>query len=310
MSIIERAVRRLRPGGVKEASRAGEILPKPEPVSPIPALRSAHPPWEPSRRSDSPGRSVTGIEGPSDKIDLARLERAGMIVPDGRRTQISEEFRIIKRALVQNVKRRDSAAHRSSNLILVTSAFPNEGKTFSSINLAISMSRELDHSVLLVDADVARPQRGDFLGLRPRKGLIDLLLDPGVSLEKTTIRTNVERLDVLLAGPPHHHANELLASESMSRLLNRLAAQGPERIVIFDAPPLLVTTEAGTLAHQAGQVVMVVEAGKTTQAALKSALAQLEGCSVFGILNKSTGGLNEDMQNYGYRYSETGHQHV
>jgi receptor protein-tyrosine kinase len=75
--------------------------------------------------------------------------------------------------------------------------------------------------------------------------------------------------------------------------------------VIFDAPPLLVTTEAGTLAHRVGQVVMVVEADKTTQSALKSALAQLEGCSVFGILNKSTGSLNQEVFDYSrYRYSE------
>lgn len=244
------------------------------------------------------------MEGPSDTIDLARLESAGMINPNGKRTQISEEFRVIKRPLLHHAKRGDPVPTRGRNLIVVTSAFPNEGKTFSSINLAISMSLELDHSVLLVDADVVRPQPSGFLGLKPRKGLMDMLLDPTLSLAQTVIRTNVERLDVLLAGRSHDQASEILASEGMTRLLDELAAEGPDRVVIFDAPPLLVTTEASVLAHRAGQVVMVVEAGKTTQAALKAALAQLEGCSVFGLLNRSTG-LDQDVFNYGrYRYSE------
>ena len=231
------------------------------------------------------------------------LERAGMILPGGRRTQISEEFRAIKRGLLQVAKQADSGQARSNNMIMVTSAFPNEGKTFSSINLALSMSLELDHSVLLVDADVARAERFDFLGLSSGTGLMDLLLDPERSLEQTIIRTNIDRLDVLLAGSHQQQASELLASESMSRLLDRLAAQGPDRIVILDGPPLLVTTEARTLAHRAGRVVIVVEADRTPQAALKAALAQLEGCSVFGLLNKRTGSLSGDVFNYGsYKY--------
>ncbi len=194
-----------------------------------------------------------------------------MIVPHGKRTQLSEEFRAIKRPLLQNVKQRGAKAVRKSNLILVTSAFPNEGKTFSSINLAMSMSLEPDHSVLLIDADVAKPRSEDFLGLSPRPGLMDLLLDPKLRLADVAIRTNVDRLQVLLAGRAHLQANELLASESMSRLLDELAGK-PDRIVIFDAPPLLVTTEAAVLAQRVGQVVMVVEAGKTAQAAVKTAL--------------------------------------
>ena len=304
MSIIERALRRLKPAEAENARPEAKGLQEPPRAPATPPLQSPHAEKEANRRGVEPRPSVTTTKSPLDTIDLGKLEKAGMIVPDGKRTQISEEFRAIKRLLLQNVKRREAAAPRSANLIVVTSSFPNEGKTFSSINLAMSMSLELDHSVLLVDADVAQARR-DFLGLKPREGLMDLLLAPELSLEETVIRTNVERLDVLLAGRSHHQANELLASDGMSRLLQKLAAQGPDRIVIFDAPPLLVTTEAGTLAHRAGQVVMVVEADKTTQTSLKSALAQLEGCNVFGILNKSTGGLGQDVFDYGrYRYSE------
>lgn len=305
MSIIERAVRRFKTAELENAALAAETTQEPPPAPAMPHRPRGHPEKEPSRRAPPLQGGGPTIESPSGSIDLAMLESAGMIVPDGKRTQISEEFRVIKRTLLQNAKRRESTAGRSGNLILVTSSFPDEGKTFSSINLAISMSLELDHSVLLVDADVVRPRVGDFLGLKSRKGLMDLLLDPKLSLAEAVIRTNVERLDVLLSGPSHPQATELLASDAMTRLLAELASQGPERIVVFDAPPLLVTTEAGVLAQRVGQVVMVVEAGRTRQAAVKAALAQLEGCNVFGVLNKSTSGQSQDGYKYGrYRYSE------
>lgn len=322
MSIIERAVRRLRADDEPVGPRPVEIVEEPRRartrLAPTPARPTDAPPkrrpsppaqkgaTSPAQKGATSPAQKGATKGPSDTIDLKRLESAGMIVPNGKRTQISEEFRVIKRPLLQNAKQTDPGAPHASNLILVTSAFPDEGKTFSSINLAISMSLELDHSVLLVDADVAQPHPGDFLGLKPRKGLMDLLLDPTLPLSETLIRTNVDRLDVLLAGRRHDHATELLASDGMTRLLDELAAQGPERIVIFDAPPLLVTTEASALAHRAGQVVLVVAAGETTHTAVKSAMAQLEGCRVFGLLNKGTAGLDQDAFNYSrYRYSES-----
>ncbi len=303
MSIIERAIRRLKPGGDEEASPGPEIRPEPPRAQPVPTLPTQELLESKAGSATPPPPGDAEVDGPFETIDLAKLESDGMIVPHGKRTQLSEEFRAIKRPLLQNVRQRGVKAVRKSNLILVTSAFPNEGKTFSSINLAMSMSLEPDHSVLLIDADVAKPRSEDFLGLSPRPGLMDLLLDPKLRLADVAIRTNVDRLQVLLAGRAHLQANELLASESMSRLLDELAAK-PDRIVIFDAPPLLVTTEAAVLAQRVGQVVVVVEAGKTAQAAVKTALAQIDGCRVFGLLNKSTNALGENQFNYG-RYGES-----
>jgi protein-tyrosine kinase len=309
MSIIERAVGRLKTAEATNAPRQIEFIENRAPAPQTPSPRAAPPRSVVDREVESKRTPVPGstrmppTEGPKTEIDLAKLERAGMILPGARRTQISEEFRAIKRVLLQVAKHADSGRTRSNNMVLVTSAFPNEGKTFSSINLALSMSLELDHSVLLVDADVARAERVDFLGLNSGIGLMDLLLKPETPLEEAVIRTNIDRLDVLLAGSPQQHAGELLASESMSRLLDRLSAQGPERIVILDGPPLLVTTEARTLANRVGRVVLVVEADRTPQAALKAAVAQLEGCSVYALLNKSSGGLSRDMFRYGsYKY--------
>jgi receptor protein-tyrosine kinase len=234
------------------------------------------------------------------QIDLARLRKAGMITPDGEKTQISEEFRVIKRPLLTNVFSRSATRIKNGNLIMVTSSFPGEGKSFSAINLAMSIAMEKDHTVLLVDADVAKPSIPASLGLAPSKGLMDLLLDESLRFSDVLIKTNVDKLTILPAGRWDAHATELLASERMNRLLEELAQRYDDRIVIFDSPPLLVTTESRTLASKMGQIVMVVEAAKTPQTAVKEALSQIEKCEVVGlILNKSAGLLGDDATTYG-----------
>lgn len=234
------------------------------------------------------------------EIDLAKLKQTGMITPDGERTQLSEEFRIIKRPLLTNAFNRGAAPIKNGNLVMVTSSFPGEGKSFSAINLAMSIAMERDHTVLLVDADVAKPSVPEFLGLEPRKGLMDLLLDENLKFSDVLIKTNVEKLNVLPAGRSHIHATELLASESMGRLLDEMSQRYPDRIIIFDSPPLLATTESRVLASRMGQIVMVVEAAKTPQAAVKEALSQIDKCEVVGLLlNKGSGVIGDDQFAYG-----------
>ena len=233
------------------------------------------------------------------EIDLVKLKEAGMITPDGERNQISEEFRVIKRPLITNAFNRGASPIKNGNLVMVTSSFPGEGKSFSAINLAMSIAMERDHTVLLVDADVAKPSLPGFLGLRPSKGLMDLLLDENLKFSDVLIKTNVDKLNVLPAGRSHIHATELLASESMSRLLREMSQRYSDRIIIFDSPPLLATTESRTLASRMGQIVMVVEAGKTPQAAVKEALSQIDKCEVVGLLlNKGSSALGDDQFAY------------
>jgi receptor protein-tyrosine kinase len=174
--------------------------------------------------------------------------------------------------------------------VLVTSALAGEGKTFCAINLAISIALEMDYSVLLVDADVAKPSIPEALGLEAEKGLMDLLLDRRIDLMEVLCKTDIGKLTLLPGGTAHQHATELLASGAMRELLREMAERYHDRIIVFDSPPLLAASEAGVLASQMGQIVMVVEAGKTTEAALKNALSRIDSSKVAGVLlNKGEG---------------------
>lgn len=248
----------------------------------------------------SPARAVN--------LDLARLGRTGTITPDmdASLVQLAAEYRIIKRPLMRMVDEAKSDPSQRANLIMVTSAGPGEGKTFTSLNLAMSISMEVDRSVLLVDCDVVRPAILDRCGLPPSRGLMDVLLAPPdqpEDLGRMLLRTNVPKLTLLPVGDPHPNATELLASEAMERLLEELAQRYSDRIVIFDAPPLLGSPEARILASRVGQVVVVVEQGRASREAVVQAFSALEGArNVTSILNKCNG--SEQASLYGRYYGD------
>jgi protein-tyrosine kinase len=220
------------------------------------------------------------------EVDLERLQRLGHLVSPSQRSRLTEEFRHIKRPLLANMRRADAAAQRAT-LIMVTSALPREGKTFFSLNLALSLATEVDTSVLLVDADVVQPELMKRMGVPPRLGLLDLLTRPELCLSDVVLRTHIPKLSLLPSGTPNDLSSELLGSEAMAHLLTSMAQRCPGRIVIFDAPPLLVTNEAQVLASRVGQVVMVVEASKSPMASVSQAFAMLESCPVvMAVLNK------------------------
>lgn len=218
------------------------------------------------------------------EINLTQLHHLGMVTPDQGKTLVAEEFRLIKRPLIKSAFNQGAGPIKHGNLIMVTSSLPKEGKTFCAINLAMSIAMEMDHTVLLVDADVARPSVLRTLGLKSETGLMDILLDDKLDLADVMLKTNVETLSILPAGKSHKHATELLASQVMSSLLDEIANRYPDRIVIFDSPPLLLTTEASVLASHMGQIVMVVEAETTTQHAVKDALRQIETCANINLV--------------------------
>jgi exopolysaccharide/PEP-CTERM locus tyrosine autokinase len=211
-------------------------------------------------------------------INLPRLHQMGMVTHDGGRTNAAEDFRIIKRPLLRNAHGAVSAGQKNGNLIIVTSALPGEGKTYCAVNLAMSIAMEKDHTVLLVDADVARPSVLRVLGVPAAPGLMDILLDDTSALGDVILRTNIPALSLLPAGRNNKHATELLASQTMSALLDEIASRYHDRIVIFDSPPLLLTTEASVLAAKMGQVVMVIDAETTTQRDVREALRRLDTC--------------------------------
>src|SRR5690606_8068040 len=152
------------------------------------------------------------------------------------------------------------------------------------VNLAISIAMEMDRTVLLVVADVARPSVRRILGVGTERGLLDILLDDRLELADVLNKTNIEKLTVLTAGTRHSHSTELLARQSMGELLTELAERYSDRVVIFDSPPLLLTSEARVLASQMGQIVLVVEAERTSQQAVKETLRQIESCDVVNLI--------------------------
>jgi protein-tyrosine kinase len=216
-------------------------------------------------------------------LDRNRLRALSLITPDGERTPLAESFRRIKRQILATVEKPKPGAP-PANLVMVTSALPGEGKTFCAINLAISLALERDRTVLLVDADVAKPNISRVLGLRAEGGLMEVLLDRDVDFGDVLWKTDIGGLTVLPAGTAHQHATELLASDTMADLLREMAERYHDRIVVFDSPPLLAASEAAALASHVGQVVVVVEASKTSEATLKQALGRIDTSRVTGLL--------------------------
>ena len=209
---------------------------------------------------------------------------------------------MIKRPLIRNALDKSVAQLKNGNLIMVTSSLPGEGKSFVAVNLALSIAMEVDSTVLLVDADVVAPSVPKLLGIKLAKGLMDVLTEPDLNFGDVLIKTNINKLALVQAGTPHRGASELLASDAMAQLLDEIANRYSDRIVIFDSPPLLATTESRVLASHMGQLVVVVEADRTTHATLEAALSTVDSCRVvMTLLNKaSQSEVGSYYGNYGY----------
>ena len=246
-----------------------------------------------------------GTARKQSRIHIEALRARGFVTPDGAPTEIGQQFRMIKRPLLVNAFGTGSTpAVKNGRRVMVTSAFAGEGKSFCAINLAMSIAAERDTHVLLVDADVARPSLPRELGIESSRGLMDWLTDTTLDIGELVQPTNVDKLSILTAGRHHEQATEFLASESMGQLLDHLSDRYDDRIIIFDTPPLLITTEARVLAAYMGQIVMVVEAGNTSREAVKDALASIGSPEVVGmVLNKSRESRAVGYQGYGYAAS-------
>ncbi|GAB4367317.1 MAG: hypothetical protein Kow0060_24760 [Methylohalobius crimeensis] len=246
-------------------------------------------------------------KAPQIQVDVAQLEARGMLSPDAAHGNLAEEYRLIKRPLLMNAFGEGRNRIDNANLILVTSSLPGEGKTFTAVNLALSIAAERDKTVLLVDADVVKPAASRIFGVVDRPGLIDLL-EGETTFSEALLRTDIPKLTLLPSGRRHSHATELLASEGMVQLAEEVSRRYPDRVIIFDSPPLLATTQASVLATHVGQVVLVVEAESTPQHIVKEATEMLSDCEIVGcILNKTMQGFGLGYYAYyGYRYYNYG----
>jgi protein-tyrosine kinase len=291
-SLIEQAAERL-----EQLRRAGAMMPEDAPA-PTPAA------------TPSSAATASSAEAPAAKarpattarlveLDLDALAAAGLVTPNAPRSHTADQYRVIKRPLISNAMGKGASVLKHGNLIMVTSALAGEGKSFTAVNLAMSIAAELDNTVMLVDADVARPSLLRMLNLPPSPGLLDVLKG-NADMSNVLLRTSIEKLTLLPSGTPHPRATELLASDAMRLLLDDIAKRYPDRIIIFDSPPLLLTTEARVLATQVGQVVMVVQAEKTLRSDVQRALATIESCPVRMMLLNMSHSSSPVGDGYGY----------
>jgi len=296
MNLIEQATRRL-----EELRRAGIEVPTAalEPAAADAAavrVGAATPAPEAPVAEPANDRTI-GKTSREVAIDLDRLASQGYLTPMLSDRVLAEQIRIIKQAVLKNVE--DAAARGlRRNLVLVTSATAGEGKTFFSMNVAMSLAMEVDFHALLVDADVLRPSVLERYGIEPGPGLLDLASRPELDVSDVLLRTNVPKLTLLPAGKQTHKSPELLSSAYIDRLLTELSERYADRLVIFDAPPILVSSGTRHLATRVGQVIMVVQADSADSRAVTQAFEAVDACPLVStVLNRSS---LPDPGAYGY----------
>ena len=295
MSVVEKAIRKLQ-----DQKQAAE-----RPAPPAPPAAGTAPPEEPG----AVHRATDAVASQQPPIVLERsvLRAAGLLPPEEDANLLSRQYRKIKHPLVAQAIGQGVPCAPKGYLIMIASAMAGEGKSFTAINLALSLAMEKDLTVLLVDADVAKPQLSHVLGVGESPGLLDALRDPHLRVESLIRATDIPTLSFLPAGQGSDEATELLSSARMEQLAERLGRHDSRRIVVFDSPPLLQTTESPALARAMGQIVVVVRAELTPQPVLLDALQSLDGHpAVSLVLNQSTRSATSAYYYYGYGSEASG----
>jgi protein-tyrosine kinase len=281
MSLVEQALKKL------QASRGG-ATPTAVPAPGRAAASRAAPTAQPVVRST---RVV--------HVNRDQMRAAGVFPQPAEERRIVQQFRQIKRPLVAGALGRGGPQLPNGHLIMMASALPGDGKTFTSVNLALSLALETDVSVVLVDADVAKPHITRIFGVGDEPGLLDVLRDESLDAESVVLSTDVPNLSIVPAGRPSETATELLASARMQAVAARLGSADATRIVVFDSPPLLLTTESRALSGAVGQIVLVVGAGSTPQKAVFDALDILgEGKQIGLVLNQCDENAHDGYYEY------------
>lgn len=237
------------------------------------------------------------------ELPYDQLDASGLVAAAGTRNQLSEEYRAIKRPILSAIDVGRFDGIRNSNLVMVTSCVSGEGKTFSAINLAISIAMERDRTVLLIDGDVTNPSAGERLGFPPKqRGLTDVLLNPHLKIDDVICQSDIQNLKFLPAGSATHHVTELLSSRAMNELMDELSQSFKDRVIIFDTAPILLTSEASIIADLVGQIVFVVAAESTTQGMVSDALKVINNHSRVGYILNKTRKKQSNIYGYGYGY--------
>ena len=232
-------------------------------------------------------------------LDLNALRAGGYLPEVSKERQFAEQYRRIKRPLIEKALSGDDAGGEP-RIIMIASAVPGDGKTFTSINLALSMAQERDISLLLIDSDVSKHHITDIFGLRERKGLLDALTDESLDPETLIVPTSSRGFSILPAGTRVDGTAELVSSNRMRQIVTSLCARNPRRILLLDSPPLMITNEGRALVKIAGQVVLIVRAGVTPRHAVQAAIGMFDEKQAGGlILNEVKVGFTEGYYGYG-----------
>lgn len=238
-------------------------------------------------------------------FDMESLQKIGLVAPDNQKLQIENQYREIKRPLIANAFGKRATQVADGSLIMITSSIAGEGKTYTSLNLALSLGQELDYSVLLVDADVAKPHISEIFEVDACLGLLDLLEDTSLDPDDLILVTDVRGISVLPAGAPRTTSAELLSGSRMHEVIGQLLKGSSNRLILLDSPPLLETNEAKILAGLVGQVLLVVKAGHTPQEMVLAALATVPDDKAINlILNQTLETRGEGQYIYGYGYTK------
>lgn len=301
MSIVERALKRLQ-----QSSQAAAQAAKP-PVAPAPRKAGPAAPSSRVARESAVQRPIGNSER-TVHIDFDQLRRAGLLPPEHQQRELAHQYRLLKRPILKYAFGADAppaeSRTASPRTLMVTSALPGEGKTFTAINLALSLALEKDHSVVLVDGDAPKPHVSQAFGIGGEVGLLDLLVHPEMQVGSVVLPTDVRGLYLLPIGRRSESATELLASARMRQVIDELGRLDENLIVLLDSPPVLLTSEAQVLTSLFGQAVVVVRAGGTPQQAVVDALGLIgEGPRVGLVLNQALHDNNVGGY-YGYGYGD------
>jgi protein-tyrosine kinase len=242
------------------------------------------------------------------QLDFNELRARGLLAPDTNDHRLTEEYRAIKRPLLKNAYPNELAPIPRGNVIQIASALPGEGKTFTCLNLCLSLAKEQDWNVVLVDGDCNKPHLSTLFGAEREPGLIGVLRGLSGDFDANVMPTSVPNLAVMPAGARYEESSELLASAAMEQLCQKISSADPKRLIVFDSPPMLLTSEAPAIARHMGQILLVVNADRTPQRSVVSALRLLDATKPIGlVLNQVRGKESHGTygSNYGYYHGPT-----
>jgi len=236
----------------------------------------------PSRQEVKVSYSKTKIQ----PVSLDLLKKSKIFAPFSK-YEVSDQIKTLRSQVLNKM------AKLNASTVMITSANPGEGKTFTSINLGISIAQELDKTVLLIDADMKNPTRdhhdfaSDFLNIDVETGLAEVL-QGHIDLDDALINPGIEKLTILPGGHYLESSAELLGSPQMERLVKDVKTRYKNRVIIFDTPAILKCADPVQLSRFVETVLFVVEEEKTTAENIKQSLSLLSDVDVIGmILNKS-----------------------